>query len=132
MAQSRFCPVASGDTPTTGRLFDAVSCGCVPIIVSDDIQLPFPETMPFPTAVYGPRLLERVLVADPDPVLRKIVGMPLSKWRALQQRLLTARRLLAYRTPGSLVATLALREASATCLKTRRSTARAPWNVSKC
>ncbi|KAL1495943.1 hypothetical protein AB1Y20_014585 [Prymnesium parvum] len=132
MAQSRFCPVASGDTPTTGRLFDAVSCGCVPIIVSDDIQLPFPVTMPFPTAVYGPRLLERVLVADPDPVLRKIVGMPLSKWRALQQRLLTARRLLAYRTPGSLVATLALREASATCLKTRRSTARAPWNVSKC
>ena len=53
-------------------------------------------------------------------------------YAALQQRLLRARRALAYRAAGSRVATLALREAWATCLSQTHSRARSPSEVAKC
>ena len=36
MRQSVFCLVPRGDTPSSRRLFDAVSAGCIPVIISDD------------------------------------------------------------------------------------------------
>jgi len=41
MANSTFCLVPKGDTPTSRRLFDAIMAGCIPIIVSNEIRLPF-------------------------------------------------------------------------------------------
>ena len=31
----------AGDTPSSARLFDAIVSGCIPIIVSDELELPF-------------------------------------------------------------------------------------------
>ena len=53
-------------------------------------------------------------------------------WERLQLAVLRAKRLLAYRMPGSLVASLALREAWASCLRTTKSSARAVANVARC
>lgn len=41
MRTSEFCLHPSGDTPTSCRLFDAVQSLCIPVIVSDNIELPF-------------------------------------------------------------------------------------------
>ncbi|KAI3993233.1 hypothetical protein MKX01_009976 [Papaver californicum] len=38
---SEFCLHPAGDTPTSCRLFDAILSLCIPVIVSDDIELPF-------------------------------------------------------------------------------------------
>ncbi|OVA01068.1 Exostosin-like [Macleaya cordata] len=41
MRSSEFCLHPAGDTPTSCRLFDAVLSLCIPVIVSDNIELPF-------------------------------------------------------------------------------------------
>ncbi|XP_021748314.1 probable arabinosyltransferase ARAD1 [Chenopodium quinoa] len=41
MRTSEFCLHPAGDTPTSCRLFDAIQSLCIPVIVSDRIELPF-------------------------------------------------------------------------------------------
>ena len=41
MRSSEFCLHPAGDTPSSCRLFDAVLSLCIPVIVSDNIELPF-------------------------------------------------------------------------------------------
>ncbi|KAF8769224.1 hypothetical protein HU200_006728 [Digitaria exilis] len=41
MRASEFCLHPAGDTPTSCRLFDAIASLCIPVIVSDEIELPF-------------------------------------------------------------------------------------------
>ncbi|KAH9301764.1 hypothetical protein KI387_013347, partial [Taxus chinensis] len=41
MRTAEFCLHPAGDTPTSCRLFDAISSLCIPVIVSDSIELPF-------------------------------------------------------------------------------------------
>lgn len=132
MMHSRFCPVASGDTPTTGRLYDAIACGCIPIIISDDIQLPFPTSKPIPALGFGVRLSEKFFLGDPVAAIRTIIEMDSTHLRTLQGSILHARRFLSYRSPGSLVASLVLREAFMTCLQMRSSNARPPSKLQKC
>lgn len=41
MRKSTFCLSPAGDTPSSARLFDAIVSGCIPVIVSDELELPF-------------------------------------------------------------------------------------------
>ncbi|KAK8916119.1 hypothetical protein KSP39_PZI023194 [Platanthera zijinensis] len=41
MRSSKFCLHPAGDTPSSCRLFDAIVSHCVPVIISDHIELPF-------------------------------------------------------------------------------------------
>ncbi|CAI9087037.1 OLC1v1021001C1 [Oldenlandia corymbosa var. corymbosa] len=41
MRKSLFCLSPAGDTPSSARLFDAIVSGCIPVIVSDELELPF-------------------------------------------------------------------------------------------
>ncbi|CAN6229991.1 unnamed protein product [Urochloa humidicola] len=41
MRASEFCLHPAGDTPTSCRLFDAIASLCIPVIVSDEVELPF-------------------------------------------------------------------------------------------
>lgn len=36
-----FCLSPAGDTPSSARLFDAIVSGCIPVVVSDELELPF-------------------------------------------------------------------------------------------
>tara|TARA_B110001452_G_scaffold253457_1_gene244195 strand:- start:757 stop:1875 length:1119 start_codon:yes stop_codon:yes gene_type:complete len=38
MRASEFCIVPKGDTPTSSRLYSAIACGCVPLIIADHIR----------------------------------------------------------------------------------------------
>ncbi|KAG6714662.1 hypothetical protein I3842_05G213200 [Carya illinoinensis] len=41
MRRSIFCLNPAGDTPSSARLFDAIVSGCIPVIISDELELPF-------------------------------------------------------------------------------------------
>ncbi|ONK61669.1 uncharacterized protein A4U43_C08F32350 [Asparagus officinalis] len=41
MRESVFCLSPAGDTPSSARLFDSIVSECIPVIVSDELELPF-------------------------------------------------------------------------------------------
>eukprot|EP00250_Pteridium_aquilinum_P002354 c12554_g1_i1 orf=902-1657(+) len=41
MRSSTYCLSPAGDTPSSARLFDAIVSGCIPVVVSDELELPF-------------------------------------------------------------------------------------------
>ncbi|KEH20592.1 putative xylogalacturonan beta-1,3-xylosyltransferase [Medicago truncatula] len=47
MRSSKFCLHPAGDTPSSCRLFDAIASHCVPVIVSDQIELPFEDEIDY-------------------------------------------------------------------------------------
>lgn len=47
MRTSKFCLHPAGDTPSACRLFDAIVSICVPVIVSDAIELPFEDELDY-------------------------------------------------------------------------------------
>lgn len=47
MASSKFCLNIAGDTPSSNRLFDAIASHCVPVIISDEIELPFEDVLDY-------------------------------------------------------------------------------------
>lgn len=47
MRTSEFCLHPAGDTPTSCRLFDAIQSLCIPVIISDNIELPFEGTLDY-------------------------------------------------------------------------------------
>ncbi|GMP57633.1 hypothetical protein CsSME_00021632 [Camellia sinensis var. sinensis] len=47
MRLSKFCLHPAGDTPSSCRLFDAIVSHCVPVIVSDKIELPYEDEIDY-------------------------------------------------------------------------------------
>ncbi|XP_058079408.1 probable arabinosyltransferase ARAD1 [Magnolia sinica] len=47
MQSSKFCLNIAGDTPSSNRLFDAIASHCVPVIVSDEIELPYEDALDY-------------------------------------------------------------------------------------
>ncbi|PIA37706.1 hypothetical protein AQUCO_03000332v1 [Aquilegia coerulea] len=47
MHSSKFCLHPAGDTPSACRLFDAIVSLCVPVIISDHIELPFEDAIDY-------------------------------------------------------------------------------------
>lgn len=47
MHSSKFCLNIAGDTPSSNRLFDAIASHCVPVIISDEIELPFEDILDY-------------------------------------------------------------------------------------
>ncbi|CAA6665178.1 unnamed protein product [Spirodela intermedia] len=47
MATARFCLTIAGDTPSSNRLFDAIARRCVPVVISNDLELPFEDVLDY-------------------------------------------------------------------------------------
>ncbi|MED6189696.1 hypothetical protein PIB30_098563 [Stylosanthes scabra] len=47
MRSSKFCLNIAGDTPSSNRLFDAIASHCVPVIISDAIELPYEDVLDY-------------------------------------------------------------------------------------
>lgn len=47
MQGSKFCLNLAGDTPSSNRLFDAIASHCVPVVISDEIELPFEDDLDY-------------------------------------------------------------------------------------
>ena len=51
MQNSTFCPVPRGHSASSRRLFDAIAMGCIPVIISDALVLPFAEHVDYEGAI---------------------------------------------------------------------------------
>lgn len=72
MHTSKFCLHPAGDTPSACRLFDAIVSLCIPVIVSNHIELPFEDVIDYEKVaifVDGTRALEPGFLV---PMLRAI------------------------------------------------------------
>ncbi|KAK1393635.1 putative arabinosyltransferase ARAD1 [Heracleum sosnowskyi] len=47
MHSSKFCLNIAGDTPSSNRLFDSIASHCVPVIISDEIELPYEDVLDY-------------------------------------------------------------------------------------
>ena len=47
MRFSKFCLNLAGDTPSSNRLFDSIVSHCVPVVISDDIELPYEDFLDY-------------------------------------------------------------------------------------
>ncbi|CAA6654501.1 unnamed protein product [Spirodela intermedia] len=47
MRSSKFCLNIAGDTPSSNRLFDAIASHCIPVVVSDEIELPYEDVLDY-------------------------------------------------------------------------------------
>lgn len=107
MLKARFCLVPEGDTPTSSRLFDAIAAGCVPMILSDQISLPFkdfvdwqafslhPTTATFLTKQSGTgSLLEVSSVAE--SAIKQVAALPNEQLTNLQRKLREVRDVFIY------------------------------------
>eukprot|EP00930_Biecheleria_cincta_P058495 TRINITY_DN4431_c0_g1_i1.p1 TRINITY_DN4431_c0_g1~~TRINITY_DN4431_c0_g1_i1.p1 ORF type:complete len:482 (-),score=90.53 TRINITY_DN4431_c0_g1_i1:186-1631(-) len=106
LLKSRLCLVPEGDTPSSPRLFDAIVAGCVPVILSNNIDLPFndlldwdkfslhPSTSDFLASGSSTRqFLEQSKAAN---AIKKLADTPPSDLTDLQRRLQMVRELFVY------------------------------------
>ncbi|MCO5576030.1 hypothetical protein L7F22_029837 [Adiantum nelumboides] len=93
MRTSKFCLHPAGDTPSACRLFDAIVSICVPVVVSDEIELPFEDELDYTRfAIFVPSIkaLEPGYLAS---LLRKIDN---EKFRQYQEELRKVRTYFEY------------------------------------
>ncbi|GJT33100.1 probable arabinosyltransferase ARAD1 [Tanacetum coccineum] len=84
MRSSKFCLNPAGDTPSSNRLFDAIVSHCVPVIVSDKIELPFEDELDYNKfSVFFS--IEEALV--PGYMVEHLRKIPKEKWLERWRRL---------------------------------------------
>ena len=76
MLRSIFCFVPRGDTPTTRRLFDAVSAGCIPVLIGDGLGYTLPFSALIPWTRIGIRVPEAYVLQRPRDLLRRLRAIP--------------------------------------------------------
>lgn len=101
MRTSEFCLHPAGDTPTSCRLFDAIQSLCIPVIVSDNIVLPFEGTIDYSDfSVF-------VAVSDaltPNWLVTHLRSIPSKKRDEFRQKMSEVQPVFEYETgnPGSI------------------------------
>ena len=70
MMHAKWCFCPRGDTSSSRRLFDAMIAGCLPVIISDNIDLPFPDVVPY--AEIAITVSEDEWSRDPRLTLRRL------------------------------------------------------------
>ena len=96
LLRSRFCFAPRGDTASAKRLYEAIAAGCIPIVVSDKLRLPFESQVDWPA--FSLRYKERDVADDPRRVLRDVQAMPTARIDAMRQRLLAVRHMFLWHT----------------------------------
>ncbi|KAL5537793.1 hypothetical protein UlMin_042233 [Ulmus minor] len=77
MRSSKFCLHPAGDTPSSCRLFDAIVSHCVPVIVSDQIELPFEDELDYNQFSLFFSFKEAL---EPGYMVDKLRKFPKGKW----------------------------------------------------
>ena len=94
MRKSVFCLVPRGDTPSSRRLFDAVSAGCIPVIISDDYTPAFQSALNY--SRFSLRFPVDEVLADPCKVFGQLRHMSPTVVKDLQDQLKVAAQWLSY------------------------------------
>ncbi|CAH2067267.1 unnamed protein product [Thlaspi arvense] len=97
MASSKFCLNIAGDTPSSNRLFDSIVSHCVPVIISDQIELPFEDTIDysgFSVFVHSSEAVKKGFLVN---LLR---GITEDQWKKKCERLKEVVRYFEYQFPS--------------------------------
>ena len=86
---STFCLAPRGDTASSKRLYEALAAGCIPVIVSDTLELPFARQ--FDWTRLSVRVGEAEAAAAPHALVRRLRTMPPQQVAAMQRYLLRHR-----------------------------------------
>ncbi|KAJ6831764.1 putative arabinosyltransferase ARAD1 [Iris pallida] len=97
MASSRFCLSIAGDTPSSNRLFDAIASHCVPVVVSDDIELPFEDVLDYSEFAVFVRAADAVREGFLLDLLR---GISREEWTGMWRKLRSVAHHFEYRFPS--------------------------------
>ncbi|KAL0335980.1 UNVERIFIED_CONTAM: putative arabinosyltransferase A [Sesamum radiatum] len=79
-----FCLHPAGDTPSSCRLFDAIVSHCVPVIVSDKIELPFESEIDYKEFSIFFSVNEAL---KPGYLVSQLRGFPKEKWVKMWERI---------------------------------------------
>lgn len=77
MRSSKFCLHPAGDTPSSCRLFDAIVSHCIPVIISDKIELPFEDEIDYSEFSVFYSVKEAL---EPGFILDNLRQFPKEKW----------------------------------------------------
>uniref|UniRef100_A0A0D9X886 Exostosin GT47 domain-containing protein n=1 Tax=Leersia perrieri TaxID=77586 RepID=A0A0D9X886_9ORYZ len=97
MASSKFCLNIAGDTPSSNRLFDAIVSHCVPVIISDDIELPFEDVLDYSEFCVFVRASDAVKKGF---LLRLLRGITHEEWTVMWRRLKEVAHHFEYQYPS--------------------------------
>ncbi|XP_062157113.1 probable arabinosyltransferase ARAD1 [Alnus glutinosa] len=84
MRSSKFCLHPAGDTPSSCRLFDAIVSHCVPVIVSDQIELPFEDEIDYTQFSIFFSFKEAL---EPGYMVNQLRRFPKERWIDMWKRL---------------------------------------------
>ncbi|XP_021744908.1 probable arabinosyltransferase ARAD1 [Chenopodium quinoa] len=84
MRKSKFCLHPAGDTPSSCRLFDAIVSHCVPVIVSDQIELPYEDELDYSEFSLFFSTTEAI---EPGYMIEKLRQFPEEKWLKMWNKL---------------------------------------------
>lgn len=115
MLHHEFCLVPRGDTPSSGRLFGALACRCVPLILSTrlDEHLPYRDVVAY--ANWTVRVREHGFIADARNSIETTLRLVRPHLPMLRAGMEKAAPELLYDAPESRVAEHMLNEWSARC-----------------
>lgn len=84
MRSSKFCLNPAGDTPSSCRLFDAIVSHCVPVIVSDKIELPYEDEIDYSEFSIFFSMKEAL---QPGYLVNQLRQFPKDRWVKMWKRL---------------------------------------------
>ncbi|XP_075503599.1 putative arabinosyltransferase ARAD2 [Primulina tabacum] len=97
MSSSKFCLNIAGDTPSSNRLFDAIASHCVPVIISDEIELPFEDILDYSEFCIFVRAVDAVKKGH---LLSYLRGVTRAKWTKMWERLKEVSKHFEYQYPS--------------------------------
>ncbi|MBA0793006.1 hypothetical protein Gohar_017443 [Gossypium harknessii] len=86
MRSSKFCLHPAGDTPSSCRLFDAIVSHCVPVIVSDKIELPYEDEIDYSEFSIFFSMKEAL---EPGYLVNQLRQFPKDRWVEMWKQLKT-------------------------------------------
>jgi hypothetical protein len=83
---SKFCLIMRGDTPSSSALYNSIKVSCIPVIISDTLEL---VALPFQTQIpwsqMSLRFPEDIFIAEPMTMLRFLWQIPHHRVRHMLQ-----------------------------------------------
>lgn len=100
MHSSKFCLHPAGDTPSACRLFDAIVSLCVPVIVSDQIELPFEDVIDYKRIAI---FVDSTSAIKPGFLVKKLRKVTTARILEYQKELKAVNRYFEYEHPNGTV-----------------------------
>ncbi|KAI4330578.1 hypothetical protein MLD38_028855 [Melastoma candidum] len=97
MRSSKFCLNIAGDTPSSNRLFDAIVSHCVPVIISDEIELPYEDILDYSEFCVFVRTSDAI---KENFLVNHIRAIGKKEWTRMQRRLIEVEKFFEYRYPS--------------------------------